>query len=108
MVAPRLRSGRCHARPAPAGRVVTTKGPTVDLKTHVHEQMVRTLVGRCLGFCPISDQQFDVRNAVVLLDEDGDPAYVLAKEGWRVFSVTDTWRELQGQGYTVDLSRVTR
>ena len=74
----------------------------MDLRTHMRDQLRKALVQRAI-FCPISGQVLDVRTCVTLLDEDGDPAYVLHEAGWVRFQHTEKWAELQAKGYTVDV-----
>ncbi len=53
-----------------------------DLATHVRGQMVKHLVQRTI-FCPVDGSVMDVRDVVVWLDRDGDPASVCSPTGYR-------------------------
>lgn len=79
----------------------------MDLETHMREQLKLHLVQRAI-FCPISGKVLDVRRCVTLLDEDGDPAYVLHVDGWRSFEPTEKWAQLQARGYTVDVPKAAQ
>lgn len=79
----------------------------MDLEKHMREQLKLHLIQRAI-FCPISGRSLDVRSCITLLDEDGDPAYVLHAAGWAVFEPTEKWAELQAKGYTVDVPKAAK
>lgn len=51
------------------------------VEDHVRRELVRMLVSRTMT-CPRTGALLDMRDCVVLLDSDGDPAYVLSQKGW--------------------------
>jgi hypothetical protein len=59
----------------------------MDIREHVHAQLVRHLVMRDI-MCPITGEVLDVRTCVVVLDQDGDPAAVFSPEGGRLIAAT--------------------
>lgn len=76
-----------------------------DLETHMRRQMVTMLVQRAI-FCPNTGQVLDVRTCVVLVDTDGDPAYVLSQDGWRNLVAEGMEATLAEKGITVDPATV--
>lgn len=73
----------------------------MDLKTHVHEQLIRHLVGRCLGICPITGKSFDVRNAHIFRDSDGDPVFVMHPDAYEALTA-DQLEAVTDAGWVLD------
>jgi hypothetical protein len=60
-----------------------------DLREKLDRELVRYLVGQQLGLCPVAGVSFDVRNAIVFRDKDGDPAAVISPQGWALLAAED-------------------
>lgn len=75
------------------------------LEEHMRAQMVLGMVQRII-FCPNTGEVLDVRTCVVLVDKDGDPAYVLSQQGWKNLVNEGKVEWLKEHGITVDESTV--
>lgn len=80
--------------------------PSQDLEAHMRQVLLTGLVQKEI-FCPNTGEVLDVRTCVVLVDKDGDPAYVLSQKGWANVSADPLKVAFLGQnGLTVDPSTV--
>lgn len=72
------------------------------LRDHVDFEMIRHLVGRNLGICPVTGRtDVDVRTCWVLRDSDGDPHMVMSPGAWDTVS-EENRAFIRAQGYTLD------
>jgi hypothetical protein len=77
------------------------------IEDHVRRELVRFLVQKTI-FCPRTEVVLDIRTCVVILDSDGDPAFVMSQKGWAEIDADPAqvgW--LADKGYAVDRDTVT-
>ena len=72
-----------------------------DLETKMRERLTLALVQRDIT-CRVTGEVLDIRTCAVLVDPDGDPAYVLSPEGYAQLVVDGTIGVLaESYGYTL-------
>lgn len=73
------------------------------LRKHVDFELIRHLVARDLGICPITGRtDVDVRTCWVLRDSDGDPHMVMSPGAWDEVSDPVAKQQILDLGYTLD------
>jgi hypothetical protein len=76
------------------------------LEYKLRQEMVRYLVSKNIT-CPRTGEVLDFRTCVVLVDRDGDPAYVISQQGWRLVTrSTQAVDTLRGAGLNPDPTTV--
>lgn len=86
-----------------------TTQPSFDLAAQFRAQLTRALVQRAI-FCPVNGAVLDVRDCVVFVDRDGDPAAVVSPTGYQqlVDQNPERLETLAKTGITVDQTTIGR
>lgn len=68
----------------------------------MRRELVRYIVQRSI-FCPVSGVVLDMDTCTVILDSDGDPAFVVAPSvGKKMKEMLDAGERVLAEGYTLD------
>lgn len=77
-----------------------------DIRKILDRKLRLHIIGKTLGTCPRTGESIDIRNAMFVLDRDGDPYMALSQCGWAEVVANGDVEPLAVNGITADLDTI--